>query len=37
MDKSILGMHVEITGDVLVDEVMERYNFPVTINNLFTR
>ncbi len=37
MDKSILGMHVDITGDIMVDDVMERYNFPVTINNLFTR
>lgn len=37
VDKSILGMHVEIVGEIDIEDAPERFNFPITISNLFTR
>lgn len=37
VDKSILGMHVEIMGEIDIEDAPEHFNFPITINNLFTR
>ncbi len=37
IDKSILGVQVGISGDIVIDDVRERLNFPLAIENLFTR
>lgn len=37
VDKSILGVRVDITGDIVIDHIKERLNFPIAVENLFSR
>lgn len=37
VDQSILGVRVDIAGDIVIDDVKERLNFPIAVENLFSR
>lgn len=37
VDKTILGLRVDISGEIVIDDVRERLNFPMAIENLFSR
>lgn len=37
VDKTILGIRVDIAGEIVIDDVRERLNFPMAIENLFSR